>query len=225
MRNSPLALLLVSLSLLLGSCGGASEPPPTGAAGATGAAGNAGAGAAGGQAAGHTLTLKATLEAEGGEIAFLTPAASIFKHRVGDVIGRPYYVAAFPSGFSPGNDPALADVWGVVPPSLEIAFTTPPRFADGPYDMVMVVYVTTPITDAMRRGEVPPPPAKGGDLASFTLSQVNVRPGDPRLEAGLVRVNVQAADGRVEITNRRPADIRNGEQTRAAFDNTVLAVP
>lgn len=176
-------------------------------------------------AAGHSLTLKATLKAQGGEVAFLTPQASIFKHAADRIVGRPYYVAAFPSGFSPGNDPPLADVWGVVPPSLEISFSTPAKLGNGPYDMVMVVYVSTKITYAMRSGQVQPPAATGGDLASFTLGQVNVMPGDPRLEAGLVRVNVKDADGRVEIENRTPADPMNADQTRAAFDNTVLAVP
>ncbi len=223
-----------AIAIALTSCGsdagmigqsGAAGAPGAGGAGGAGNAAGAGGGGSPSTATGRSLTLRATLRAEAGEASFLTPAASLYKHPVERLVGRPYYMAAFPSGFSPGNDPPLVDVWGTVPASLELVFTTPARFADGPYDMVMVVYVTTPITDAMRSGQVPPPAATGGDLASFTLSQVNVRPGDPTLEAGLVRVNVAGADGLVEIENRTPVDPMNRDQTRAAFDNTVLAVP
>jgi hypothetical protein len=211
------SILVVFVAATLAACGG--EP------GANEGSAGAGGAAAAGPTSGHPLTLRASLHPSANELAFLTPAASIARHPVDQVIGKPYYIAAFPAGFSPGNDPALADAWGTVPASLQIELTTPARFASGPYDMVMVVYVTTPITEAMRRGEISPPAAKGGDLASFTLAQVNVREGDPRLEPGLVRVNVEDAPGRVEIENRTPADLTSTEQITAAFDNTILMVP
>jgi hypothetical protein len=134
-------------------------------------------------------------------------------------------VAAFAAGFSPGNDPPIADRWGTVPADLNISYSTPAELADGPYDMVIVVYAGTPITQAMLDGVQGPPAAANGDLASFTLSQSDVIEGDPPLAAGTVRLNVAGADASIELWNKTPEDPEDSQQTIAAFDNTILIVP
>jgi hypothetical protein len=174
---------------------------------------------------GHALHLTARLVAEDGQLAFLSPAATINRVPVAEVVGKPYYVAAYPAGFSPGNDPPLHDHWGTVGADLRVDFATPAELADGPYDMVIVVYVGTPISQAMLDGREGPPAAAGGDLASFTLSQSDVIEGDPALAAGTVRLNVAGGDASIELWNKTPADPEDSDQTLAAFDNTILIVP
>lgn len=178
------------------------------------------------EGAGHSLTMSATLSASAdGALAFLSPSATIARHAPVEVIGKPYYVGVFPAGFAPGNDPALYQRWGEVPSSLELRETTPAQFAPGAYDMVLVMYTNSSITPAMLAFEDSPPAAAGGDLASFTLSAVDVRPGDPDQALGTLRMNVDDADVSVEIANRTPADPANRDQTAAAFEHTVLIIP
>jgi hypothetical protein len=174
----------------------------------------------------HSITMTASLTAGAdGNLAFLSPSASIATHAPAEVVGKPYYVGVFPAGFSSGNDPALYQRWGTVPDALMISETTPAQFADGPYDMVLVIYAFSPITPAMLAFEETPPAAKGGDLSSFTLSAADVRPGDPDQALGTVRMNVDNADVSVAIENRTPADPANRDQTVAAFEHTILFVP
>src|SRR6476619_2235446 len=120
---------------------------------------------------GHAVAMTATLTpGADGQLAFLSPSASIATHVPADVVGKPYYVGVFPAGFSPGNDPALFQRWGSVPDSLMIREATPAQFEPGPFDMVLVIYASSPITAAMLAFDESPPAAKGGDLSSFTLS-------------------------------------------------------
>lgn len=174
----------------------------------------------------HTLTMTATLTAGAdGSLAFLSPSATIATHAPGEVVGKPYYVGVFPAGFSSGNDPALWQRWGTIPDGLVISETTPAQFADGAYDMVLVMYTNSPITPAMLAFEEMPPAAAGGDLSSFTLSAADVREGDPDQALGTLRMNVEGADVAVDIANRTPADPANRDQTVAAFEHTVLIIP
>ncbi len=176
--------------------------------------------------AGHALTMSATLTVNAdGELEFLSPAASLATHAPADVTGKPYYVGVFPAGFSSGNDPALWQRWGEVPPGLAITETTDPMFEAGAYDMVLVLYVHTPINAAQLAFEESPPAAAGGDLASFNLSNVDVLPGDPDPALGTLRLNVMDADASVEITNRTPTDLADRDQTLAAFERTILIIP
>ena len=175
---------------------------------------------------GHTLTMSASLAADGaGELAFLSPSATIATHTPADVVGKPYYVGVFPAGFSPGNDPALYQRWGTIPASLTMTETTPATFAPGPYDMVFVMYTNTPISAAQLAFEQSPPAAAGGDLSSFTLSAADVLPGDPDQALGTIRMNVVDGDARVDVVNRTPTDPANRDQITASFEHTVLIIP
>lgn len=174
----------------------------------------------------HSLTMTASLTAGAdGQLAFLSPSATIATHAPADVIGKPYYVGVFPAGFSSGNDPALYQRWGNVPDSMMIEAATPAQFASGAYDMVLVIYAFSPITDEMLAFRETPPAAKGGDLSSFTLSAADVRPGDPDQALGTLRMNVDDSDVTVAVTNRTPTDPADRDQTVAAFEHTILFVP
>ncbi len=173
---------------------------------------------------GHTLTMNAKLNAANGQIAFVTPAASVVTVPVADIVGKPYMIASFPAGFSPGNDPALDHTWGTVPADLTMHFTTPSTYKDGAYDMVVVIYTQTVITDAIRAKPAQEAPAAvHGDLATFTFDPV--RPGDPKLSAGLVRLVVDGKDAAIDVENRPPADPNNQDQLKLAFSNVLLIVP
>ena len=153
----------------------------------------------------------------------MTPTVAIIKVPLGDVVGKPYLVASFPAGFSPGNDPAIHSTWGTVSSDLVIRYTTPKTYADGAYDMVLVVYAKTLITDAIKSG--PPqnaPPARNGDLATFTADMSTVRPGDPGIPAGLVRLNVEGADADVAVANKTAVD---PAEILGAITNTVMIIP
>ena len=174
----------------------------------------------------HALTMGVTLAPNAaGDLAFLSPSATIATHTPADVVGKPYYVGVFPAGFSPGNDPALYQRWGTIPASLTMTETTPATFAPGPYDMVFVMYTNTPISAAQLAFEQVPPAAAGGDLSSFTLSAADVLPGDPDQALGTIRMNVVDGDARVDVVNRTPTDPANRDQITASFEHTVLIIP
>lgn len=172
----------------------------------------------------HALTMSVQLTAVDGKISFLTPSNTVATYPVEEIVGKPYLFGVFHAGFSAGNDPPTDHVWGTVPASLTIEYTTPATHDDGPYDMVFVVYKSTPITTAIKDG--PPeqaPAAKGGDLASFTLSSTAVHEGDPKNAIGTIRLNVNGADARAVLTNRLPDTTPGG--AAAAFEDTVLTIP
>lgn len=172
----------------------------------------------------HALTMSVQLQAVSGKVSFLTPSNTVVTYPVEEIVGKPYLFGVFHAGFSAGNDPPTDYVWGTVPANLTIEYTTPPTHEDGAYDMVFVVYKSTPITPAIKSG--PPeqaPAAKGGDLASFTLSSTAVHEGDPKNAVGTIRLNVKGADARAVLTNRLPDTTPGG--AAAAFDDTVLTIP
>jgi hypothetical protein len=172
---------------------------------------------------GHALHFVANLKEQGGELSFLTPTVAVIKVPAGDVVGKPYMVASFPAGFSPGNDPAIHSTWGSVPSDFVIRYTTPKTYKDGPYDMVLVVYTNTPITDAIKAAPVQyAPPAKNGDLATFTVDMGAVRPNEPGIPAGLVRLNVEGADADVTVENKSTLD---PAELLGALTNTVMIIP
>jgi hypothetical protein len=225
----------VSMGLLSLGCSssaeglGAGDPGAGGAGGSGGAGGGGGSGGAGagggtgGSVQGHALTLTANLVQQAGELSFLTPTVALVKIPASSVVGKPYLVSAFPAGFSPGNDPPIHHFWGTVPADLKIQYTTPSTYKNGPYDMVLAVYVNTPITDAIRTGPVAQAPAtKGGDLATFTFDMGAVRPGEPGIPPGLIRFNVEGSDARVTVENKVATD---PAQIPAAITNTVMLIP
>lgn len=175
--------------------------------------------------AGHTITLRVQLVDQEGQLAFLTPHAKIATVDPGEVVGKPYYVGVFPAGFSTGNTKALHEVWRTVPADLDMTFTTPAPLPDGAYDIALVVFTHTPITDGIKNGTEPFPAAAGGDLATFTLSQADVREGDPVNATGTYRINLEGADVVKETFNRTPMDLMNGDEVAAAFNDTILLVP
>ena len=198
-----------ALAVLLVGCGG-SEPVST-----TGTA-----------VTGHALGMNVSLVAKQGQLSFLTPSNTIVEQASANVVGKPYLIAAFEGGFAPGNDPPLEYLWGEVPDDLTVKFSSKNTYKDGPYDIVFVCYTATKITDEIKTGEAQSAPAaKGGDIASFTLSTKDIHQGDPKNALGTLRLNVEGADASASIENRTPMDPQNGDQVLAAFTNTVLAIP
>jgi hypothetical protein len=59
-----------------------------------------------------------------------------------------------------------------------------------------------------------------GELSAFTISQDQVKPGDPGFENGVVRVNVEDADATLTLENRHDLVDLLG-----SFTDTVLVVP
>jgi hypothetical protein len=184
------------------------------------------AGSAGGPQSAHSLTLSAKLTPVNGQLPFITAALSVIRIPTTDIVGKPYLIATFPGGFSPGNDPPIHSTWGRVPADLNITYTTPATYGDGPYDMVLVVYATTPISDeVMAKSSQFAPPAVKGDLASFTNDPAAVRSGDPAVALGGLRLNVAGANAAVAITNRTPANESDPAQLAGSFSNTVMIIP
>jgi hypothetical protein len=175
--------------------------------------------------AAHALKMDVSLKGQGDMLAFLTPSNTIVDKPPADVVGKPYLFATFPAGFSPGNDPPLDYAWGEMPASLTVSYTTEAKYQDGPYDIVFVCYTNTPIPESTKDGVQAAPAAKGGDIASFSISTADIHEGDPKNALGTLRLNVAGADASVSIENRTPADPNNGDQTLAAFTNTVLSIP
>lgn len=176
--------------------------------------------------AGHALVLDVSLKGMGDELAFLTPSNTIVSYPSSDIVGKPTLIATFPAGFAPGNDPPIEYLWGEMGADLAVHYATKATYEDGPYDIVFVCYTSTPITQDMIDGKAQTAPvAKGGDIASFSISTAEIHDGDPKNALGTLRLNVLGADAHVAIENRTPADPNNGEQTLAAFTNTVLTIP
>src|SRR5690348_5228366 len=114
-----------------------SNDPSTGTSGSTSATSSTGST---GSTEGHGLVMDVKLVAENGELAFLTPSNTIIKYPTSQIVGKPYLIATFEAGFSPGNDPPLDYVWGKIGTDLTVHYQTPATLQDGPYDMVFVGY-------------------------------------------------------------------------------------
>jgi len=163
---------------------------------------------------GFSVRVDVTLRPDEGSqmVSFLTIANSPYAAPAATIAGKPYYVAVFEGGFDQGVDLDLHHEWGTMPEDLHVTYLSPPRLADGPYDVAFILYTETEITQAMKEdffGVVP----KAGELSAFTLSQERVLPGDPGYSNGVVRVNVAGADGEVFLENR------------LSLTDTVLVVP
>ena len=211
------------LAVTLLACGGSNDPS-TGSSGSTSSTGSTDS--TGTASGGHGLVMDVKLVAENGELAFLSPSNTIIKYPTSQIVGKPYLIAAFAAGFSPGNDPPLDYVWGKIGADLAVHYQTPATLQDGPYDMVFVGYTFTTITpEIMAQDPQSAPAAKGGDIASFSLDGSPVKPGDPKNALGTIRFNVEGADASVELENRTPKDPNDAQQTSAAFNNTILTIP
>lgn len=199
----------VALAVLLVGCGG-TETGGTTEGGVTG----------------HALKMDVSLVAKDGQASFLTPSNTIVDHPVTDLVGKPYLIATFEAGFASGNDAPIEHVWGEMPEDLVVKFSSAATYEDGPYDIVFVCYTATEISPEIQQG--PPnqaPAAKGGDIASFTLSTEEIHEGDPQNALGTLRLNVAGADASVSLENRTPMDPDDADQVFAAFTNTVLTIP
>ncbi len=209
------------LAVGLIGCGGSETAGTTGST-----SGDTTGSSSSGGMTGHHLGMDISLVAKEGQASFLTPSNTIVAHPVTDLVGKPYLIAAFNAGFAAGNDAPLDYLWGTMPDDLRVKFSSKVAFGDGPYDIVFVCYTATPITAEMQAGEPQSAPAaKGGDIASFTLGTTEIHAGDPKNALGTLRLNVEGADASVSIENRTPVDPSNGDQTLAAFTNTVLTIP
>lgn len=175
---------------------------------------------------GYPLTLHAKLIQENGVASFITAGGSVIEVPVSEIVGKPYLVATFPAGFSPGNDPPIDQSWGYFPESLEISSTTPATYKNGAYDVVFVLYVHTPISKEQMSGSAQNAPAAvKGDLASFSIDNSVVHEGDPKVTLGGLRFNVSGAETAVSIENHTPVDPNDQKQIGDSFVNTVMVIP
>jgi|GEM_PF-4274149 len=171
------------------------------------------------------LTLDVALAQSNGDVRFVTPLGTVATRPASDIVGKPYFAAAFPAGFSADEGDPFEAEWGTVPEALSVSFSTSPSYPNGPYDLVFVVYVNTEIEPGMMQPGSVPPMVIQGDLATFTIDQSAALPGDPGITPGVVRVNVAGADERLEVSNRIPSDEADASQVAAALTNTIMLVP
>jgi hypothetical protein len=176
-------------------------------------------------AEGHALHVQAELVAKDGQLTFVSPAGTPMTIPADSVRGKPYIISIFHAGFSPGNDAPIDYHWGTVGDDLGYGFTTPAHYENGPYDAVLIVYVNTPITEAIKQGDPldVPPPVKG-DLCSFTIDDSVVEANDPSIPNGLVRLNVHDQDASITISNR-PILGSSTDDLVKALSNTVMILP
>ena len=174
-----------------------------------------------GSAGGATsrVHLEAPMVVTDGQVAFLTASGSIVEHPQAYIAGKTFYAAVFDGGFAQGLDLPLAEHWGTVPDDLSIAATFDVTLPDGPYDVSLIVYTETAIDPATTDPESVPIPV-AGELSAFTLSQDEIRDGDPSFANGVVRVNVAGSDATVTLSNRADPD-----DIGASFVDTILVVP
>lgn len=158
-------------------------------------------------------------DADGETLTFLTPALSTFSMPASHVVGKPYYVALFHGGFDQGVDVDLHHEWGEVPEDMRIRYESPRKLFSGPYDVSVIVYTETEITQEIREDHYAVVP-RSGELSAFSLSQDRVKPGDPRFSNGVIRVNVEDADGEFALVNRNDT-----KDIGASLTDTVLTVP
>ncbi len=177
------------------------------------------------EAAGPGITLRATLVTDdNGALPFMTPGASAVRIEPEDILGKPYYMAAFEAPFAPGVDPAIEYKWGRIDDTMTASFTTTTELRDGPYDVVFVLYAVTEISDE-QYGTENAVAAINGDLATFTISNDDVLEGDPRITAGVLRVNYTGEDVTKDAENRWTDELSDTEAGGRAFTDTILLVP
>jgi hypothetical protein len=176
-------------------------------------------------AEGHTLHIKAELKTKDGMLTLASPSGTPFSIPADTVRGKPFVISIFHAGFSPGNDDPVDYHWGTVNDDLTYEFRTPAHYNNGAYDAVIIVYVNTPITEDIIKGDPldAPNPVKG-DLCSFTIDDSVVKEGDPMIPNGLVRLNVQDQDAGIVVSNW-PILSNSTEDVVKALTNTVLILP
>jgi len=161
---------------------------------------------------GEGLRMTATLTEDNGVLSFISLTGDFVTYDLDEIVGKPYVVAIFNAGVQSGVDEPIDWVWGTVPESLVLEYASPLGLPDGPYDLSLIVYPLSEITDAQREMPFAPLPLTG-ELSAFTLSQDEVLPGDPGLTNGVIRVNLKDGAARVALENR------------SSFVDTVMAVP
>lgn len=175
-----------------------------------------GSGGADAVTAQHAITLDAELRVDEGAVHFMTPAGSVTELDPANVVGRPYFAAAFEAGFAPGIDAPIHFTWGTMSDDLRVAWTTPSDLEDGPYDVVLVVYTATDVPlDAVGTDNAVVPVS--GDIATFTIEEK-----DPPLSAGQLRVTIEGGDATMETWNKWADDLGGGADL---FTDTLLLVP
>ena len=173
----------------------------------------------------HAVNFRADLRTDdNGMLPFMTPGATPIRIDTSEVVGKPFYMAIFDAGFVPGVDAPLHYQWGTIDASRTVDWTTPADLPDGPYDVLFVVYRVTEVpADAV--GDPMAVAAINGDLATFTISEQDIREGDPPLTAGVLRVNIEGEDAVKTTENRWADDLSDIEAGTAAFTDTILFVP
>ena len=164
-----------------------------------------------------------------GRIPALTQVATVTHLTRDEVKGAPVYIAAFDGGFSPGNDRPRYHEWGEISDDLTFSFRTDAQFVDGPYDIAVVVYARTEISqellDSVEAMQEQAPYPQGGDLAGLMLDEDPILEGDPAPPAGVLRMNVHGSDTILTIGNAVPEDEEDLDQLTEAFKLTLMYMP
>ena len=172
----------------------------------------------------YQMSINVSIDAGEKEVSFMSPMVSGQTIAIDELVGKPIYIAFFKGGANAGVDLPIHEVWMEVPADLNFDYTCPDKVTAGPYDAVVVIYRSTTIGEAERTAEFPPVPCCG-DLAAFTLSELSVRPGEPEVQSGIVRIQVDDADSALPLTNRVPTDFDDMDQLTEAFRDTILVLP
>lgn len=157
------------------------------------------------------MRMTATLVGTDGVLSFILPTGDTIEYEASELVGKPYLVAIFNAGVQSGVDEPLHRVWSTVPEDLVIEYASP-ELPDGPYDLSLIIYPLRDITEEDQQSPFAPVPLTG-ELSAFTISQAEVREGDPGLTNGVVRVNVEGGTAQLALENR------------PTFVDTVMAVP
>jgi hypothetical protein len=139
----------------------------------------------------HAITVRVALkpDADGRHVTLLAQNGSQVVLPRSELVGKRVLVATTAAGEAAANG-QLIDVGTVtLGPDLTATFTTPPRYADGAWEVSCVIAMT-----ASQR--IPAP----GDLAAFDNSPPPA--GEDPPTGASVRVHVRGAETTVTLTNR-----------------------
>jgi hypothetical protein len=181
------------LAAALAGCGGGESVTSTtstsGAGGSTGSGGAGGGGAGGGET--YALHVKIALEDDGQGVALFAQNGSMVHVPKADIVGKPFIWATTPGGEPVGNTKPMDFAVGKMADDLTADFTTPKHYANGPWEMAVVIYVVG--TDPTK-GPTP------GDLAGFDVT--DPPKGDPPVTGVSIRMKVQDMDASITLDNK-----------------------
>jgi hypothetical protein len=138
----------------------------------------------------YAMAVQVALRDDGMGAPFFTQNGSTVHIARTDLVGKNVYYATVAGGKSVLNEKPIEVGQSQVAPDLSVTFTTAPKYADGFYELAVVVSLTG---SDQTKGPQP------GDLAGFDLTPPPA--GEPPVTGVSVRVHVKAADAMVKLGN------------------------